>query len=184
MKVFMLEQFWLLLGSCIVLELIFVSIYRSKRDPTWKIILTVVNALMLLMLFLNVAIVTDRESITECVDASLDACQDNDIEALKPLFADTFDSDGVNKEALMISAEQIFKNLEFEMIWKTDLQVSPPSARLAVFTQFRAQTFKSEWDLTFVQTPEGWKYQSAKPTRVNNQPIDQLLKVLEEGMRL
>lgn len=177
------EDFWFLLAGCVVVWVVFATGYFFRLTRGWRRGAVFSPVVFAVLLVINGLVVTDAEAIRNTIDRSIQACKNHDAEGLEPLIDEGFDTAGLSKGDLVKAAAGVFGRVQFKSIRMTGVQIDPPGARLAVWSDLAAagQTglVKTEWRLEFVKGGDGrWRYTSATPVRINNQPLADLVELI------
>jgi len=182
------EHFWLLLVLCVVTWAILAAIYTQRRTVVWQRTVVISLVAFALLLTMNGLVTTDREGIRQCIDQLVGACENADMAAFRNLVADDFDSDGMNKEAIVLAANDTFKLYRIQLLAMSRSQITPPAAELTAFTKIFSRSSndelvptKSTWELTFAKTPTGWKLRSATIKSLDGRSISTLHEAAHLG---
>jgi hypothetical protein len=182
------EHFWLLLVLCVVTWAILAAIYTQRSTVVWRRTVVISLVAFALLLTMNGLVTTDREGIRQCIDQLVGACENADMPAFRNLVADDFDSDGMNKDAIVLAAKDTFRLYRIQLLVMSRRQITPPVAELTAFTKIFSRSSNDEiipvqstWELTFAETPTGWKLRSAKIKTFGDRSISNLHEAVNLG---
>ncbi|NLX05488.1 MAG: hypothetical protein GXY33_10120 [Phycisphaerae bacterium] len=183
---FFLEGFGWMLASFVLLLVIALATYYFQQSPWSKKFLAYAPPIMLVLLAVNYFVVTDREDIRNKVKIGVQACRDGNADALRPIIASSFSTEGLDRDALIAIAREVFQHVKLQSVWVTDVQIDVPEARLAALSELATTggpqgAVKSDWQLIFTEEADGWKISSVKPISINNVPYEKLLEVVGEA---
>jgi len=190
MKSLLLEQFWWLLAVCVVLWVFFAVVFFQRRTVPWRRAMQLAPIVFVVLLAINRLVVTDREAIRGTLYHLVDACVAGDTGALGRWMHDEFSAAGLSKSQLLGQAQQVFQRIRIDSVTLTQLIIEPPGLKAASFAHILGQSgtdyqyVKSDWELKFKKTPQGWMLISVKPISIQNQPVSQITEVINLGLQV
>ena len=180
------EQPYTLIGLAVII-LFGLFTYRSVFPEKcgrkqWLIPLSVVA----LAFGLDFIVKTDPEKLNTLINASMEAVEQEDCDAIARTIApDYTDSFHETKAALMARCQRTLSNIHIRKITKTSclLQISPPTAKATIFAtttfdqnSWVTQSYKNflffKGELICAKQPDNsWKITRINPLEVDKQPI-------------
>lgn len=170
------------LGAVLGLALFALLVYWRRGGSARPLLVGLGVAVVLLIV--QAAVVTPRERAGRMLDAIAKDLEHARTDALAAALAPSFDAgrfagDPLTRARFVDYVKELFARIQVNWTQRTALEVtSSASGRFVVEAAYLAEiqisegrgTFRSRWQLTFANLPEGWRITAIEPVSIDGIP--------------
>ncbi len=184
LKSILLENFFLLLGICLVINTFIFYTTSAKATRIQSILRKITPILSIILLLTNLFVITDKEAIIKNTKTLAQACKAEDTKTISTLIDEKFSADSFDKQSLLTSAKEAFSHLNIKSLHIVGIEVQVPKIRFIVYSHIVSDSgtdygnIRSDWELTFIKRGSNWLLFSARPLSVNLHETKNLHKIL------